>query len=209
MKAIYATSFAVLATIAVSVCPKHPTLGVWVPQQDQVFVDALEALGLRQFDEIEHLNQGLSVNNIRVGKPYTVPYTSSLSASATWTTSSCTPVLHLSDHFGTTMTTLVESKMTSSATPTFAAISETLSQILKVSKEPPTPYSSHDKPEEHTCITAPGSFTSTPTRTPGTTPATTSTAHSFSHIDTTSPTTLITFVTSALRSGEERCTCSS
>jgi hypothetical protein len=91
MKVVYLAPFVALAAAA---CVRKPDVGVWDVKTGEIFVDALYALKLRDYDEIERLNQGIDVNRIKPSQ-YTIPYVGDVDWSATWVTSSCTPTLLL------------------------------------------------------------------------------------------------------------------
>jgi hypothetical protein len=70
MKVVYITPFVALAAAA---CVKRPDVGIWDVKTGEIFIDALYALQLRDYDEIERLNPGIDVNKIKPSQ-YTVPY---------------------------------------------------------------------------------------------------------------------------------------
>lgn len=111
----------VFSGLAAAGCPKAPKNGVWKVEHGDVFADALYPLGIRNAAKVTSLNRGMNIDSIYPGEVYTVPYTSDLSSPATWSTSACTPVLHLD---GATSSTTAVSGATSPAGTNAKSVAE-------------------------------------------------------------------------------------
>lgn len=112
-------------------CPNSPHVGVWEAQRGNTVLDASNALGLKDYHEITNLNNNVNPLNIVEGKKYTVPYVASVVAPAAWTTSSCTPVLFLSN------TAAITTGTSDAATPKPTTLQTTLQRSPTTLVSPP------------------------------------------------------------------------
>uniref|UniRef100_A0A0B7KRR2 LysM domain-containing protein n=1 Tax=Bionectria ochroleuca TaxID=29856 RepID=A0A0B7KRR2_BIOOC len=68
--------------------------GQWEVQKGDTIYSAANALQ-QDYRDIIKLNVKMPYKDLKEGSKYTVPYIEGVSYPATWSTSSCTPVLHL------------------------------------------------------------------------------------------------------------------
>ena len=134
MKVAYITPFVALAAAA---CVRKPDVGLWDVKTGEIFIDALYALKLRDYDEIERLNPGIDVNKIKPSQ-YTIPYVGDVDWPATWVTSSCTPTLIL-DGRAVSATPTADLDPTSTVPSIASTLLSTGSAQMKSSEATPSP----------------------------------------------------------------------